>query len=61
MYIVIRQGEAVSQSTRHVLAEATSREAGVYECVADNGVGHSARRQVSVNVLCQQFFYLLDF
>jgi len=42
----------VAQSTQYVLSEATSHEAGVYKCVADNGVGDAATRQVNVNVLC---------
>ena len=51
-YVVIRQGAAVSSSSRYVLTEVSSSEAGVYECVADNGVGDPARRQVTVTVLC---------
>ena len=52
-YDVIRQGAAVSRSTRYLLAGVTYSEAGVYECTADNGVGNPATRRIYVNVLCQ--------
>jgi len=40
------------QSSRYTVSEATTSDDGVYECVADNGVGDAARRQINVSVLC---------
>ena len=48
----------MSRSGRYVLSEASPSEAGLYECVAENGVGVAATRQLNVNVLCRQFFLL---